>query len=169
MCNEHEKGHGRGMGGHKGMYSPPHMMGFNVSGMMKMLKHHMSNCLGQGGHFVPYNLEKSDEGYLITVPLSGRSKEDVKISLYNNVLNVKASKPKGEEGKVVKEDPEGNACACGPSFFRNFFKFIEVDLDIPLPPDANEEQIKSVIANGLLKIKVGKKPAKTINVDDENN
>lgn len=170
MCQGQEKGHGQGMGGHKGSCGGhPQMMGFNMPNMMRMLKHNMSQCLGHGGHTVPYNMNSVDDGYLVVIPLSGRTKEDVKVSLYNNILNVKASKPKGDEGEKVKAEGGDNGCGCGPGFFRNFFNFIEVDLDIPLPPDANEDEIKSVMANGLLKIKVGKKPAKTINVDDERN
>ena len=39
----------------------------------------------------------------------------------------------------------------------------------PLPSDAVEDNIKSVMSNGVLKIKIGKKSPKNINVDDEQN
>ena len=42
-------------------------------------------------------------------------------------------------------------------------------MDIPLPGDANEDDIKSAISNGVLKIRIGKKPPTKINVESENN
>ncbi len=191
MCNEQNIGHGKHGGPHAGNCCDPKAMGVNIPemikmflhqagnccdpkamggnipNMMKMFKHHAGNFMRHQGNFIPYNLEKRDDGYLITVPLSGRTKGDVKVSLYNKTINIKAEKPKVEEEK--KEEAEGDKNLHGASFFRNFFNFIKVDLNIPLPPDADEDDIKSVMANGLLKIKVGKKPARTINVDDENN
>jgi HSP20 family molecular chaperone IbpA len=40
-------------------------------------------------------------------------------------------------------------------------------MDIPLPADANEDSIVSKMANGLLRIRIGKKPAKPININEE--
>jgi len=118
----------------------------------------------EGG--VPYNLEDKGEHYLVSVPLAGRTKEDVKVSLINNTLNVKADKPKfdGEEPKKEEKKAEGPI-----PFTANFFRFVKVDMDIQLPTDADKDSIKSLMQNGLLKIKVGKKPPTNINISDENN
>ena len=51
-------------------------------------------------------------------------------------------------------------------FFRRGFSFINVDMDIPLPIDADTDTLVSKMANGLLKITMGKKPAKNIDVSD---
>ena len=42
-------------------------------------------------------------------------------------------------------------------------------MDIPLPADADENSITSKMANGLLRIRVGKKPAKPIDINEGNN
>jgi HSP20 family molecular chaperone IbpA len=43
-------------------------------------------------------------------------------------------------------------------------------MDIELHENADLDSIKSVMANGLLRIKVGKKPAKKVDIKtDENN
>lgn len=133
----------------------PHFMG--------KIARHVEECMGKFGSMVPYNLEDREEGYLITVPLPGRTKEDVTVSLIGNSLNVKASKPKSEG-----ETKEESAHARHP-FLRFFFTFIDVDMDIPLPANADLDSIKSVMANGLLKVKVGKKPSKKIDINDAGN
>lgn len=133
----------------------PHFMG--------KIARHVEECMGKFGSWVPYNLEDREEGYLITVPLPGRKKEDVTVSLIGNSLNVKASRPKIEGGT---KDDSGHR---GHPFLRFFFTFIDVDMDIPLPANADLDSIKSVMTNGLLKVKVGKKPSKKIDVNDAEN
>ncbi|MFX0186291.1 MAG: Hsp20/alpha crystallin family protein [Candidatus Hodarchaeota archaeon] len=131
--------------------------------LMHKFGRHMKECFGRIGSWVPYNLEKTEGGYLITVPLPGRSMEDVNVSLIGNCLNVKASKPKNV--KEPKEEKEKQ----GIPFLRHFFSFIDVDLDIELPADADLDSIKSIMTNGLLKVKIGRKPSKTININTEEN
>ena len=128
--------------------------------MMRKFAHHMEECVGKAGSWIPYNLEDREDGYFITIPLPGRNKEDVNVTLIGNNLNIKASIPKVNE--ETKEKPKE---AANP-FLRYFFTFIDVDMDIPLPPNADLESIKSIMANGLLRVKIGKKPSKTINVNE---
>ncbi len=149
--------------GRKGMYGcfpfDPRMM----YKMKKMAKHFMRGFMG---NHIPHNLEDLGDSYLITVPLAGRTKEDVKVSLLNNYLNIKAEKPKIPESEKVKETPgEVNTPHefCGPSFWKGY-TFIDVNMDILLPVDADTETLLSKMANGLLKITFGKKPAKKIDI-----
>ncbi len=51
---------------------------------------------------IPYNIEDLGDSYLITVPLAGRTKEDVIVSLINKHLNIKAAKPQIPESPKVK-------------------------------------------------------------------
>ena len=126
---------------------------------MRKIARHVDECMGKFGSWVPYNLEDREDGYLITVPLPGRIKEDVTVSLIGNSLNIKASKPK-TEGEAKDESTR-----TGHPFMRFFFTFIDVDMDISLPANADLDSIKSVMANGLLKVKIGKKPSKKININ----
>jgi HSP20 family molecular chaperone IbpA len=130
-----------------------------VPHMMRKVAHHMEESVGKAGSWIPYNLEQREDSYLITVPLPGRGKEDVSVTLIGNNLNIKASKPKvDDEAKEKSKEPKN-------PFLRYFFTFVDVDMDIPLPQNADLESIKSVMANGLLRVKIGKKPSKTINVN----
>ncbi len=122
----------------------------------------MGGFMNQYKGWIPYNLEDKGDQYLILVPLSGRTKEDVKLSLINNTLNIIATKPKfTEENEKEKKDEI--------PFVKNFFTFNDVNLDIPLPDDADHESIKSIMQNGLLKVKLGKKPPINININVEEN
>ena len=137
----------------------------DIAKMKHMAKHFMHGFMGR---HIPYNIDDLGESYLITVPLAGRTKEDVKVSLINNHLNIKAEKPKIPERENLKEKPDEEKSAqdwCGP-FFRKGFSFVEVDMDIPLPVDADTDTLVSKMANGLLKITMRKKPAKNIDISE---
>ena len=176
MCDEHgfrPPGTGHHRPGRRPAGHPP---GIGIGAMcglgpkeMKMIGQMARKCMHafMGGYEggVPYNLEDKGDHYLVLVPLSGRTKEDVKVSLINNTLNVKADKPKTGEGESDKKDTKTE----GIPFRANFFRFVKVDMDIQLPADADKDTIKSLMQNGLLKIKVGKKPPTNIDISDENN
>jgi len=137
----------------------------DVAKMKHMAKHFMRSFMGS---LIPYNLEDLGASYLITVPLAGRTKEDVKVSLLNKHLNIKAEKPKIPERETIKETTEEEKSAqewCIPFFWKGF-TFIDVNMDIPLPVDANADTLTSKMANGLLKITMEKKPAKNINISE---
>ncbi|MFW9881601.1 MAG: Hsp20/alpha crystallin family protein [Candidatus Thorarchaeota archaeon] len=136
-----------------------------IAKMKKMARHFMHRFLGSQ---IPFNIEDLEDSYLITVPLAGRTKEEVKVSLINKHLNIKAEKPKIPERENLKERPEEEKSTqdwC-MSFFRKGFSFVEVNMDIPLPPDADTETLVSKMSNGLLKITMGKKPAKKIDISE---
>lgn len=155
--------HGKGVGHQHGHGCGPMPFMRGIPHMMKQFAHHMEGCMGRAGSWIPYNLERREDGYVITVPIPGRTKEDVSVSLIGNNLNIKASKPKTDgEPKEESGEPEN-------PFLKFFFKFIDVDMDIPLPANADLDSIKSVMANGLLKVKVGKKPSKNIDINDAEN
>jgi len=161
MCREGH--HGPPHRGRKGMagcfpFNPQQM-----HNMRKMAHHFMRGFVGS---HIPYNLEDLGDTYLITVPLAGRTKEEVKVSLINKHLNIKAEKPKIPEREKLEEKPEEEGVShegFGPFFWKGF-TFIEVNMDIALPADADTDTIISKMANGLLKITFGKKPAKKIDV-----
>jgi HSP20 family molecular chaperone IbpA len=137
----------------------------DIAKMKRMAKHFMPGFMGS---HIPYNVEDLGDFYLITVPLAGRKKDEVKVSLINKHINIKAEKPKIPERENLKEKPEEEASAqdwCMP-FFRKGFSFIEVNMDIPLPIDADTDTLVSKMANGLLKITMNKKPAKKIDISD---
>jgi HSP20 family molecular chaperone IbpA len=158
--------------GREGHHGPSHdrkgaewCFSFNPQQMHKMRKMAYHFMRGFMGTYIPYNVEDLGESYLITVPLAGRTKEEVKVSLINRHLNVKAEKPKIPERENLEEKKEESTAheGFGPFFWKGF-TFIEVNMDIPLPVDADTDTIVSKMANGLLKVTFGKKPAKKIDV-----
>lgn len=158
--------HGKNIGHQFGCFP---FAGKDVSHIINKIGHHMNECMGQFKGWIPHNLKEQADGYLITVPLPGRSKDDVKVTLLGNNLNIKASKPKLDEEENKSETNDTKPAGQRKPFFNVFYNFINVDLDIALPADADGDSIKSIMANGLLKIKVGKKPSKTININTEGN
>ncbi|MFW9901105.1 MAG: Hsp20/alpha crystallin family protein [Candidatus Thorarchaeota archaeon] len=135
----------------------------DIAKMKRMARHFMHGFMGS---HLPYNVEDLGDSYLIIIPLAGRTKEEVKVSLLNKHINIRAEKPKISEKKDSNEKPDDKKPVddwCGP-FFRRSFSFIEVNMDIPLPADADTDTLVSKMANGLLKITMRKKPAKNIDI-----
>ena len=158
MCNDEKYGPGS-FAGHCN-FRPQ-----DIAKMKHMAGHFMKNFMGHLGSYIPHNVEDLGDKYLITVPLPGRTKEEVNVSVINKIINVTAGKPNipEYEGEKVKKDQKNYP------FPGMGFRFIEVNMDIPLPADADENLISSKMNNGLLRIIVNKKPAKNININDENN
>lgn len=147
-------------------YGPRRMHGcmpFNprdIARMKRMAHQFMGNFMGS---YILHNLEDLGNDYLITVPLPGRTKEDVTVSLINKNLNIKATKPKIPEHEKGKQESEQH----GFPFMFKGFTFVDVNMDVPLPADADENKITSKMANGLLRVIIGKKPATPIDITEE--
>ncbi len=140
-----------------GCCGPP--MGIDMKNIGRMMNRFMHGIAKNYEGWVPYNLEDKGDSYLVQVPLAGRTKGDVNVSLINTTLNITAKKPGPTETPDAEEKKDS-------PFTRTFFSFVEVNLDVPLPTDANTSEIKSMMQNGLLKVKIGKKPPTSINIDD---
>jgi HSP20 family molecular chaperone IbpA len=138
----------------------------DIAGFGKMAGHFMKQFMTGCGYPIPYNIEDLGDNYLITIPLPGRTKDQVKVSLIDKILKITAAKPEIPKKKGEEEKPKERPSHPHPWFG---FRFVEVDLDIPLPPDADENLIDSKIANGLLSITIKKKPAKHIDITEIGN
>jgi len=156
---------------HDRRYGPGQMHGcmpaFNPRDMAKMKRmahQFMGNFMGD---YIHHNIEDLGSEYLIIVPLPGRVKDDVTVSLINKHLNIKASKPKVPEHEKTDEEPKKQGFPF-PFMFKGF-TFVDVNMDVPLPADSDENNISSRMTNGLLRVKIGKKPAKPIDISEEPN
>jgi len=144
---------------------------FGMASMMKDILSHMKDHIKEIGRWIPYYIEEYKENYMLIIPLPGFFKEDVKINLIGNTVNIKAKKKeKGfEENKVTEQ--KGHLFP-GNQFIKEIFTQLwekGINMDIPMPSDINKSEIKSKMVNGLLKIKLGKLEQEKINIDIENN
>lgn len=142
----------------------PPSFGGEISKMVRGVMEHVRDCFGNFKGWVPYDVEEFEGYYVIKVPLPGLTKEDVKVSLINGTLNISTSIKKKEPNET-----EQKTHGKGPyPFMGQWFSEIwerPINVDIPLPVNANKEAIKSIMKNGLLKIKIEKKPPKRIDVE----
>jgi len=151
---------------HSHFRSSPHDIAALKGMVFKGMKHGMKMFEG----WVPYDIHENE--YLITVPLPGLTKDDVKVSIVGRNLNVTAKRLKSDEKESVSDESKKSYGVYGAPFFMDFFSWMskkDIDLDIPLQVDADENLVKSKMANGLLEIKIGKKPAKNIDINTEGN
>ncbi len=166
MC----KVYGHGVHGH-GEFTPMAFFKMNMGGMAKKMMSHIKGCMTHFEGWIPYDIEDFDNYYMISIPLPGISKENVKVSLISNSLNIKVKRPTEVIKSKTPEDKE-DEIRSGAIAWKDLLNFIwkkDVNLDIPLPPDINNETIKSKINNGLLKVRIDKIPPKRINIDTVDN
>ena len=131
---------------------------------------HVKNCMDNFEGWIPYDIENNESNYLVKIPLPGFSKEDVKVSLISNNLNITAKRLLVEKEK--KEEDQTDNINCGVHFTQNLINFLwnkDINLDIPLPSDVDSEKIISRMNNGLLKIKIEKLPLKKIDINTGDN
>jgi HSP20 family molecular chaperone IbpA len=147
----------------------PQMHFGDIRGMIGGVMHHMKNCCEKLEHWIPHTLDEYEDYFLIKIPMPGYTKEDIDISLISDNINIKAKKSQAfkEKEKPIKK----GSVKRGPEFFLmgDIWKVWDrdFDLDIPLSPNANHEDIRPKISNGLLRIKLGKKAPKNININEE--
>jgi HSP20 family protein len=77
-----------------------------------------------------YHSEKTDDGYILELPVVGLAKEDLSIKISNGKLEIKGG----------KEDHRWT-----PSFEKNF----------SLPKDINTKKVEAKVENGLLTVTIG--------------
>lgn len=90
------------------------------------------------------NVSETDKEYKIELAIPGFKKEEVKVSLENEVLVVSA------ENKTEKEEKN-------KKFTRREFSYGSFYRSFPLPKVANAERIEAKYEDGLLKLEIPKK------------
>jgi len=95
------------------------------------------------GEMAPVDLKETDEEYILKVELPGLEKDDVQISLEQNVLTIR--------GEKKEEDVRENE-----SFHKKEIRYGWFERSFNLPGDINEKKINAKMKNGVLTIRVPK-------------
>lgn len=91
------------------------------------------------------NVKEKKDRFEIELAVPGFSKEDIEVTLENDLLHVSAKKRKEE----TEEDQEG--------YTRREFNYNEFDRKLKLPAAVNKnENVKAVYKNGILKLNLEK-------------
>lgn len=95
--------------------------------------------------FPATNVKETDKEYKIELAAPGFKKEDFKVSLDNEILNISA-----ETKNEKKEENE--------KFTRKEFSYNSFSRSFQLPKSANGDKINAKYEDGILKLDVSKKP-----------
>ncbi len=95
------------------------------------------------GEMAPVDFKETDDEYILKVELPGLEKDDVQISLEQNVLTIR--------GEKKEEDVDENE-----SFHRKEIRYGWFERSFNLPGDINEKKIDAKMKNGVLTIRVPK-------------
>lgn len=96
------------------------------------------------GSFTPgLNVYETDDAFELTLELPGMSKEDIDISMENNMLTIS-----GERKATREED--------GRTHHRVESRFGTFSRSLPLPNNVNEEEIEATYENGVLAVNIPK-------------
>ncbi|HKB84834.1 MAG TPA: Hsp20/alpha crystallin family protein [Ignavibacteriaceae bacterium] len=102
------------------------------------------------------DISADDNSIFIQAEIPGVKKEDVKISLQDNILTISGKKKKNED---VKQDRQ---------YFRNEIIYGEFSRSFTLPEDINPDKVEAEFQNGVLSITIEKddvKAAKERNIE----
>lgn len=96
------------------------------------------------GSFTPgLNVYETDDAFELTLELPGMGKEDIDISMENNMLTIS-----GERKATREED--------GRTYHRVESRFGTFSRSLPLPNNVNEEEIEATYENGVLTVNIPK-------------
>jgi len=94
------------------------------------------------------NVEDANKAFEVSVALPGLDKKDVRIEVKDDVLSIRSEKQYSHEENRK-------------SYIRKEFGYAAFQRMFQLPPDADPEKVQADMKNGLLHIKVAKKPSAT--------
>jgi HSP20 family protein len=98
-----------------------------------------------GKSIPPMNVKESDTSYDIELAIPGFSKDEIEVSLENDVLQVSALKEK----ETVEEDVEG--------YTRKEFSYNSFERKIKIPNTVNQDkEVKATYNNGVLNLQLAK-------------
>jgi HSP20 family protein len=96
-------------------------------------------------NFMPIDMEDKGDSFSLSIDLPGVKKEDIKMSLDDDVLSIsvesKEEKEENEEGKYLFKERSEYSCS----------------RSIRLPEEIDEESIKANMVEGVLKVELPKK------------
>ncbi len=91
------------------------------------------------------NIKENETNFEVELAVPGFSKDEIEISLENDMLHVSAKKSKEQ----VEENDKG--------YTRKEFSYNEFERKMLLPPSVNkEEEVKATYKDGLLKVQLAK-------------
>ena len=105
-----------------------------------------TNVNNIGTRIPAVNIQESDENFIVEVAAPGKSKEDFKIELDNDVLTISA------EDKMEKETSEKNG-----KYTRREFSYSTFKRAFSLPDTVDNSKISANYNNGVLEIALPKK------------
>lgn len=123
------------------------LVGFHGLGRMFTDFERLFRELDQGAYVAPapeFRTKNTDDAYELSVDLPGVAESAVSLQVHNGVLTVSGSR------KI--EVPEGYQAQ------RRERRAFEFSRSFTLPKDADGEQVKAVMKNGVLRIGVSKRP-----------
>ncbi len=101
----------------------------------------------------PVDIIENDDNYLVSAELPGYTDDEVEITLNDNLLVISGAKTvtveKEDEESVPEEAVKYLLRERGNGQFKRSFN---------LPKDADREEIKATLTNGILNLSIGKKP-----------
>jgi len=88
------------------------------------------------------NIQTADSGYLIEIAAPGFKREEFKIEIDQNILNISG------ERKVSTSDAEAS------KYSRKEFNYLTFNRSFTLPETAEEDKISAIYEDGILKVMI---------------
>ncbi len=111
-------------------------------------------------HFMPYDLEETDDTYIITMPLPGYESKDIQISVRESEISIEANPPEAVSDSDEKKLPRQLISNWSLIWHR------PIQVKIPVNDPIDESNVKARLQQGLLHVSFMKLPKKKIPVEE---
>lgn len=101
-----------------------------------------------GGHAPAVNVIETDKAYKVEIAAPGMTKEDFKISVINNYLDISLEKKQEKDEKCDKDGEE----KCDEKYLRREFSYTRFEQRLLLPDNVKEDEIEAKMKHGVLRI-----------------
>lgn len=128
-------------------------------GILREVMRNLDDCCCS---LVPYDLDETDDEYILTVAMPGHDAKDIEVSVKGNHVLIEATK-KEEEKK--EETPDAKQPRRLVSTGDLFWNRPRVEVKVPLEDEIDPENIKAKLDRGILSVRFKKKPKAKIPVD----
>ena len=110
-------------------------------------------------NFMPYDLDETDEEYIVTLALPGYEVKDIEVSVKGSTILIEANK----EIKDKKDEKIRKVVSMG-SFLWNR---PHITVEIPVNDEIDSDNVHAKLAKGILKVRFKRIPGKKIEVEVE--
>lgn len=142
--------------GPKHCMSPAHL-GLGLGrGILREVFSNLKDCCS----FVPYDLDETNDEYILTVPMPGFDAKEIDVSVKGNAILVEATRKEEDKKEETETNDKKRLVSMGD------FLWNRPRVEVPLDDEVDADNISAKLDRGILTVRLAKKPRAKIPVEN---